>query len=70
MDRLLISAWEAVQEIRAEYEGLSSKARFYLQNGVGVVVGVMQVGTGISVIGSSRGLGVVSGGVNGRPWGE
>jgi hypothetical protein len=63
VDEGVISAWQAVQEIRAEYEDLSAKARFYLQNGIGVVAGVMQVGSGISVIGSSRGLGVVPGGL-------
>lgn len=63
VDEGVISAWQGVQEIRAEYEDLASKARFYLQNGVGVVAGVMQVRTGISVIGSSRGLGVVPGGL-------
>ncbi|MHA6138042.1 DUF4225 domain-containing protein [Pseudomonas mohnii] len=63
VDEGVISAWQAVQEIRAEYEDLASKARFYLQNGVGVVAGVMQVRTGISVIGSSRGLSIVPGGL-------
>jgi hypothetical protein len=63
VDEGLISAWQGVQEIRAEYEELSSKARFYLQNGIGVVAGVMQIRTGISVIGNSAGLGVVPGGV-------
>lgn len=58
-----ISAWQAVQEIRVEYEGLSSKAHFYLQNGVGVVAGVMQVRTGSVIVGASGGLGVVPGGM-------
>ncbi len=63
VDEGAISAWRAVQEIRAEYEDLSSKARFYLQNGVGVVGGVMQIRTGVLVIGSSGGLGAVPGGL-------
>jgi hypothetical protein len=63
VDEGLISAWQGLQELRAEHEELLSKARFYLQNGVGVVAGVMQVRTGVSVIGSSGGLGVVAGGV-------
>ena len=63
VDEGLISAWQGVQELRAEHEELLSKARFYLQNGVGVVAGVMQVRTGVSVIGSSGVLGVVPGGL-------
>jgi hypothetical protein len=39
VDEGLISAWEGVQEILGEYEELSSKARFYLQNGIGVAAG-------------------------------
>jgi hypothetical protein len=61
VDEGVISAWQGFQEIRAEE--LSSKARFYLQNGVGVVAGAMQVKTGVSVIGSSGGLGFVPGGL-------
>lgn len=63
VDEGLISAWQGLQELRTEHEELLSKARFYLQNGVGVVAGVMQIRTGVSVIGSSGGLGVVAGGV-------
>lgn len=63
VDEGLISAWQGVQELRAEHNELLSKARFYLQNGVGVVAGVMQVRTGVSVIGSSGGLGAVPGGL-------
>ncbi|MHC8340400.1 DUF4225 domain-containing protein [Pseudomonas sp. HLT2-19-2] len=63
VDEGLISVWQGVQELRAEQEELLSRARFYLQNGVGVVAGVMQVRTGVSVIGSSGGLGVVPGGL-------
>ncbi|WP_339548170.1 DUF4225 domain-containing protein [Pseudomonas sp. RA_35y_Pfl2_P32] len=55
------SAWQALQDIRAEYEDLSSKARFYLQNGIGVAAGVMQVQTGGAIIGGSRGLGAAPG---------
>lgn len=61
VDEGAISAWQAVQEIRAEYEDLSSKARFYLQNGVGVVAGVMQVRTGVTIAGASGGFGAVPG---------
>ncbi|MHA6233723.1 DUF4225 domain-containing protein [Pseudomonas mohnii] len=61
VDEGVISAWQAVQEIRAEYEDLASKARFYLQNGVGVVAGVMQVRTGFTIIGTPGGLGVIPG---------
>jgi hypothetical protein len=61
VDEGVISAWQAVQDITAEYEDLSSKARFYLQNGVGVVAGVMQVRTGAAIAGASGGLGVVPG---------
>ena len=68
VDEGLISAWQGVQEITAEYEELSSQARFYIQNGIGVVAGVMQVRTGVSVIGSSGGLAVVPGGADGRTW--
>jgi hypothetical protein len=63
VDEGLISAWQGLQELRTEHEELLSKARFYLQNGVGIVAGVMQVRTGLGVIGSSGGLGVVAGGV-------
>jgi hypothetical protein len=61
VDEGVISAWQAVQEIRAEYEDLSSKARFYLQNGIGVVAGVMQVRAGVTIIGIPGGLGVAPG---------
>ena len=61
VDEGVISAWQGVQEIRAEYEDLASKARFYLQNGVGVVAGVMQVRTGFTIIGTPGGLGVIPG---------
>jgi hypothetical protein len=53
----VISAWEGVQEIRAEYADLSNKALFYAQNGIGVAAGVMQVEVGISITGGSFGLG-------------
>lgn len=58
VDEGLISAWEGVQEIRAEYEVLSSKARFYLQNSIGVAAGVMQIKTGVSIA-TAPGAGVV-----------
>lgn len=63
VDEGIVSAWQAIQEIRAEYEDLSSKARFYVQNGIGVAAGAMQVQTGASIIGGSRGLGIVPGGL-------
>ncbi|NUT81333.1 DUF4225 domain-containing protein [Pseudomonas brassicacearum] len=53
----LISAWEGVQEIRAEYADLSNKVLFYAQNGIGVAAGVMQVEVGIAITGSSYGAG-------------
>lgn len=65
VDEGLISAREGVEEIRAEYEELASKARFYLQNGIGVAAGGMQVKTGISVatVPGVGVLGVVPGGL-------
>ncbi|MBM3104703.1 DUF4225 domain-containing protein [Pseudomonas sp. V1] len=53
----IVSAWDGVQAIRAEYAELASKAAFYAQNGIGVVAGVMQVEVGIAITGSSYGLG-------------
>ncbi|WP_237234964.1 MULTISPECIES: DUF4225 domain-containing protein [unclassified Pseudomonas] len=61
VDEGVVSAWQALQEIRAEYEDLSSKARFYLQNGIGVAAGVMQVRMGVTIIGVPGGLGVAPG---------
>lgn len=63
VDEGIVSAWQAIQEIRAEYEDLSSKTRFYVQNGIGVAAGAMQVQTGASIIGGSRGVGIVPGGL-------
>ncbi len=63
VDQGLISAWQGLQELRAEHDELLSKAGFYLQNGIGVAGGVVQVGTGVSIIGSSGGLAVVPGGL-------
>lgn len=57
----VISAWGGVQEIIGEYEVLSSKARFYLQNGVGVVAGVMQVRTGVAAVALPGGAAAVTG---------
>jgi len=57
----VISAWEGVQEIRAEYAELASKAAFYAQNGIGVVAGVMQVEVGIGITGASYGIGAPAG---------
>ncbi|MFQ6575370.1 DUF4225 domain-containing protein [Pseudomonas sp. UM16] len=53
----VISAWDGVQEISAEYAELASKAAFYAQNGIGVVAGVMQVDVGVAITGSTYGLG-------------
>jgi hypothetical protein len=50
-----------VQEVRAEYEALSSKARFYLQNGIGVAAGVMQVRTGVAATAAPGAIGVIPG---------
>lgn len=58
VDEGLISAWQGVEEIRTEYEELASKARFYLQNGIGVAAGVMQVKTGVSIA-STPGVGAL-----------
>ena len=49
VDEGVITAWQGVQELISEYEDLSSKARFYLRNGIGVAAGVMQVRTGVAV---------------------
>lgn len=53
----VISAWEGVQEIQAEYADLTSKALFYAQNGIGVAAGVMQVEVGVGIAGGTFGLG-------------
>ncbi|WP_242485792.1 DUF4225 domain-containing protein [Pseudomonas sp. TH41] len=63
VDEGLITAWQGVQELRSEYEELSSKARFYLQNGIGVAAGVMQVRTGFSAIAMPGGVGAIPGGL-------
>ena len=63
VDEGLITAWQGVQELRSEYEELSSKARFYLQNGIGVAAGVMQARTGFSAIAMPGGVGVIPGGL-------
>lgn len=57
----VISAWDGVQEIRSEYAELSSKARFYLQNSIGVAAGVMQVRAGVAAIGVPAAIGVIPG---------
>ncbi|MGH8330190.1 MAG: DUF4225 domain-containing protein, partial [Pseudomonas fluorescens] len=61
VDEGLISAWEGVQEIISEYEELSSKARFYLQNGIGVVAGVMQIRTGVAATAAPAAIGAIPG---------
>lgn len=66
VDEGIISAWEGVQEIRAEYAELT----FYVQNTIVVAAGAMQVEAGIMVTGNTRGVGapygfmLVSHGVN------
>lgn len=57
----VISAWVGVQEIKAEYADLTSKALFYAQNGIGVAAGVMQIEIGIAITGTSYGLGAPAG---------
>jgi hypothetical protein len=61
VDEGVISAWEGLQEIKSEYEALSSKARFYVQNGIVVAAGVMQVRTGVAVIAMPGGMGAIPG---------
>ncbi|MDR6928189.1 DUF4225 domain-containing protein [Pseudomonas sp. BE134] len=61
VDEGLISAWQGVQEITAEYEELSSQARFYLQNGIGVVAGIMQVRSGVAATAAPAAIGVIPG---------
>lgn len=61
VDEGLISAWQGLQEIRSEYEALSSKARFYLQNGIGVAAGVMQVRTGVAATAAPGAIGAIPG---------
>ncbi|MFL1512835.1 DUF4225 domain-containing protein [Pseudomonas prosekii] len=62
VDEGIISAQEALQEISLEYAELSSKALFYTQNGAGVIAGAMQLESGISKLGNTRGLGLIVGG--------
>lgn len=61
VDEGLISAWQGLQELRAEHEELLSKALFYTQNGIGVLAGGMQIEVGIAITGASWGIGVVPG---------
>ncbi|PMY34143.1 hypothetical protein C1Y35_24780 [Pseudomonas sp. GW456-L14] len=61
VDNEVISAWQGLQEIRAEYAELSSTALFYAQNGVGVLAGGMQIEAGIAITGASGGIGIVPG---------
>lgn len=61
VDQGVITAWQGVQELISEYEELSSKARFYLQNGIGVAAGVMQVRTGVAATAAPLGIGAVPG---------
>ena len=61
VDEGVIDAWQGVQELVTEYEDLASKARFYVQNGIGVAAGVMQVRTGVAVVAAPFGLGIAPG---------
>lgn len=61
VDEGIISAQQGIQKIRDEYDELSSKALFYAQNGVGVIAGAMQVEAGVSKLGKTRGVGVITG---------
>jgi hypothetical protein len=61
VDEGLISAWEGVQHIRAEYEDLSAKARFYLQNGIGAAAGTMQIKAGVSATAAPGAIGLIPG---------
>lgn len=61
VDESLISARQGLQKIRDEYAELSSKAMFYTQNGIGILAGVLQIQTGASSLGNSRGIKLTSG---------
>lgn len=61
VDEGIISAQEALQEIRLEYAELSAKVIFYGQNSVTVAAGAMQVQSGLSIIGTSRGASAMFG---------
>ncbi|PHN29645.1 hypothetical protein AO240_24800 [Pseudomonas sp. ICMP 460] len=52
----VISAWDGVQQMMAEYTELSSEALFYAQNGIGVAAGAMQVEVGFAFTGASYGV--------------
>jgi hypothetical protein len=56
VDEGLISARQGLQNIRDEYAELSSKAMFYTQNGIGILAGAIQIQTGASLLGKSRGI--------------
>ena len=57
----IITAWDGVQELRAEYDGLIHTTWFYARNGIGVAAGVMQVEVGVAISASSGGLAVIPG---------
>lgn len=61
VDEGVISAWEGLEQIRAEHAALLSKANFYVQNGITVLAGGAQIKAGIVVAGASWGVGVVPG---------
>lgn len=61
VDEGLISARQGLQKIRDEHAELSSKAMFYTQNGIGLLAGAMQVQTGASLLGNSRGIKLAGG---------
>ncbi len=61
VDQGVISAWQGVQDLVAEYEELASKAGFYLQNGLTVAAGVMQIRSGVASTAAPVAIGVIPG---------
>ncbi|MFW0758875.1 DUF4225 domain-containing protein [Pseudomonas sp. H11T01] len=61
VDEGMISAWQGLQQIRAEHAELLAKALFYTQNGISVLAGGAQIKAGVVVAGASWGVGVVPG---------
>lgn len=61
VDEGVISAWQGIQDLVAEYEELASKAGFYLQNGLTVAAGVMQIRSGVASTAAPAAIGVIPG---------
>lgn len=59
----IISAWEGVQEITSEHQELLAAVGFYVQNGMGVAAGAIQVEAGVVVTGGTAGWGLPLGGM-------